>query len=120
MQHLVAVRFRTDDLCRQLSVAEGDMCSGLRFAPRTGKAFPVPAAEIAQQHDLHAAARRPRAEEPRRDHAGIVHHKAVTLVEKVREKTWCSVAPVRLSSVRRREASRRSSGVWAISSGGRS
>ena len=85
MQHLVAVRFRTDDLCRQLSVAEGDMRSRLRFAPRTGEAFPVPAAEIAQQHDLHAAARRPRTEEPRRDHAGIVHHKAVALVEKVRE-----------------------------------
>lgn len=95
---------------------------GCVLRPDPGEAFPVPAAEIAQQHDLHAAARRPRTEEPRRDHAGIVHHKAVALVEKVRELVEDVVlgCPVRLSSVRRREASRRSSGVWAISSGGRS
>ena len=65
----------------EFPVAEEQLGPGLRFSARAAETFPFALAQIAQQDQLHGAAAAAAAKQPRRQHAGIVEHQTVALVQ---------------------------------------
>lgn len=108
---------------RQIAVSEGQLCPGVRLAARLRKALPDAVSLILEQQHLdRAAGRHPMAEQACGQHTGVVHDQAISWLQKLKQvvKCRCVTSPVFRSSVMSRDASRRSSGVCAISSSGRS
>ena len=69
---------------RQIAVSEGQLCPGVRLAPRLRKALPDAVSLILEQQHLDGAAGRlPMAQQSCREHAGVVHHQTVARLQQV-------------------------------------
>ena len=96
---------------------------GFTFRPGPHQTLPDLVAPVDEQQHLHCAPRGlPVAQQTGGQHPGVVEHQAVAGAEEVGQLIEVVVGglPVSLLSTISREPSRRSSGVWAISSWGRS
>lgn len=103
---------------RQRSITKGYLRAGMKLASRSGQAFPNPIALVRQQQQLHSAAGGAVSQQSGGQNAGVVHHKAIAGLQ-IREniiKMAMLQRPSWRCSTISREASRRSSGVCAISS----
>ena len=85
LQDLIAVFDRIDDCRRQSAVPEGQLRSGACLFPRARQALPFAVSEIAQEHDLHGAARAARSHQARRQNTRVIQHEAITLLQKRRK-----------------------------------
>ena len=65
----------------QFPVAENNLIARLHFPPRLAQALPAFVSQVPQQQHLHRAAGGPVAQQPGRQHPGIVHHQAVSGVQ---------------------------------------
>ena len=84
LHELVAVFLLSDDRRGELSAAEGQFGAGMGLPSRLREAFPDAAALILEQQHLDGAAGRlPMAQQPCREHAGVVHHQTVARLQQV-------------------------------------
>ena len=69
----------------QFSIAEKDLRAGPGLPARAAEAFPAALPQVPQQHQLHAAAGGPGADQPGRQHPGIVKDHAVPFPQIVQQ-----------------------------------
>ena len=84
LHELVTVFLLSDDRRGELSAAEGQFGAGMGLPSRLREAFPDAVSLVLEQQHLNGAAGRlPMAQQPCREHAGVVHHQTVARLQQV-------------------------------------
>ena len=81
LHHPVSVIQDLRHSCRQLSVSENDLITGLHLPARLAKAFPLLISQVTEQQHFHRAAGGPMAQQSGRQNPGVIHHQAVARLQ---------------------------------------